>query len=137
HAELVHRARAAGARNDVRVTDSTGRVFDALADQNRRYVVEALAERGTATATELAAVLQVSRQAVAKHFAALSEAGLSESRREGRETRYELTPQPLAGALDWMADVGVAWDARLARLRKLLTSERRDDSRRGDPRNRG
>ena len=49
------------------------------------------------------------------------EAGLVESRREGRETRYELTPQPLAGALDWMADVGVAWDARLARLRKLLS----------------
>jgi DNA-binding transcriptional ArsR family regulator len=103
------------------VTDPTGRVFDALADPNRRYVVEALAERGTATATELAAELQVSRQAVAKHFAALSEAGLVESRREGRETRYELTPQPLAGALDWMADVGGKWDARLTRLRELLS----------------
>src|SRR5207244_12749377 len=100
--------------------DPTGRVCDALADPNRRYVVEALAERGPATATELAAELNVSRQAVAKHFAALSDAGLVESRREGRETRYELTPQPLAGALDWMAEVGVAWDARLARLRNLL-----------------
>jgi DNA-binding transcriptional ArsR family regulator len=103
------------------VTDPTGRVFDALADPNRRYVVEALAERGTATATELAAELQVSRQAVAKHFAALSEAGLVESRREGRETRYELTPQPLTGALDWMADVGGKWDARLAKLRRHLS----------------
>ena len=35
--------------------DPTGRVFDALADPNRRYVVEALAQRPTATATELAA----------------------------------------------------------------------------------
>jgi DNA-binding transcriptional ArsR family regulator len=85
------------------VKDATGRVFDALADSNRRYVVEALAQRGTATATELASELQVTRQAVAKHFAALSEAGLVESRREGRETRYELTPQPLAAAVDWMA----------------------------------
>ena len=64
------------------MTDPTGRVFDALADANRRYVVEALAERGTATATELAAELNVSRQAVAKHFAALSDAGLVESRRD-------------------------------------------------------
>jgi ArsR family transcriptional regulator, cadmium/lead-responsive transcriptional repressor len=103
-------------------TDPTGRVFDALADPNRRYVVQALAERGTATATELASELQVSRQAVAKHFAALTDAGLVESRREGRETRYELTPQPLAGALDWMASVGGKWDARLAALRKHLTS---------------
>ncbi len=103
------------------MTDPTGRVFDALADPNRRFVVEALAERGTATATELAGELNVSRQAVAKHFAALSEAGLVESRREGRETRYELTPQPLTAALDWMANVGGTWDARLAALRKHLT----------------
>ena len=41
------------------MTDSTGRVFDALADPNRRYVVEALAERGTATATELAGASDV------------------------------------------------------------------------------
>jgi DNA-binding transcriptional ArsR family regulator len=103
------------------VTDPTGRVFDALADPNRRWVVEALAQRGTATATELAAELRVTRQAVAKHFAALSEAGLVESRREGRETRYELTPQPLAGAVDWMVDVGAEWDARLARLDRHLS----------------
>jgi DNA-binding transcriptional ArsR family regulator len=103
------------------VTDPTGRVFDALADPNRRYVVEALAERETATATELAAELPVTRQAVAKHLAALNEAGLVESRREGRETRYELTPGPLAAAMDWMASVGAEWDSRLAALRKHLT----------------
>jgi DNA-binding transcriptional ArsR family regulator len=104
------------------VTDATGRVFDALADPNRRYVVQALAERGAATATELASELQVSRQAVSKHFAALSEAGLVESHREGRETLYELTPQPLAAALDWMADVGGKWDRRLSALRRHLVS---------------
>jgi len=103
------------------MTDPTGRVFDALADANRRYVLEALAERETATATELAAELPVTRQAVAKHLAALNEAGLVESRREGRETRYELTPGPLGTAMDWMAGVGAEWDARLAALRKHLT----------------
>jgi DNA-binding transcriptional ArsR family regulator len=103
------------------VTDPTGRVFDALADPNRRYVIEELAQRGTATATELASELQVTRQAVAKHFAALSDAGLVLSRREGRETRYELTPQPLAAALDWMADVGAKWDSRLDLLHHHLS----------------
>ena len=48
------------------------------------------------TAEWLAAELPVSRQAVSKHLAALNEAGLVESRREGRETRYELTPAPMA-----------------------------------------
>jgi DNA-binding transcriptional ArsR family regulator len=102
--------------------DPTGRVFDALADPNRRYVVEALAQRPTATATELAAELPVTRQAVSKHLAALGEAGLVESRREGRETRYRLTPGPLGQAMGWMADVGAVWDARLARLREHLVS---------------
>ena len=96
-------------------------VFAALADPHRRYVLEALAQRETATATELAAEMPVTRQAVAKHLAALNEAGLVESRREGRETRYELTPGPLAGAMDWMASVGADWDSRLARLSTHLT----------------
>ncbi len=103
------------------MTDPTGRVFGALADPNRRYVVQALAERGTATATELASELPVTRQAVSKHLTALSEAGLVERRRQGRETRYELTPQPLAAAMDWMADVGGKWDRRLAALSRHIS----------------
>jgi len=110
-------------------------VFDALADPNRRYVLEALADRETATATELAAELPVTRQAVAKHLAALSEAGLVESRREGRETRYELTPAPLGDAMDWMASVGAQWDARLARLTRHLSGG--SPKRGGAPRRRG
>jgi DNA-binding transcriptional ArsR family regulator len=101
--------------------DPTGRVFDALSDPNRRYVVEALAQRPTATATELAAELPVTRQAVSKHLAALGEAGLVEGTREGRETRYRLTPGPLGNAMDWLADVGASWDARLMQLHKHLT----------------
>jgi DNA-binding transcriptional ArsR family regulator len=104
--------------------DQTGRVFDALADANRRYVVQVLAERDTATATELAAELPVTRQAVAKHLAALNEAGLVASRREGRETRYALTPGPLAEAMDWMANVGAEWDSRLDALRRHLRKRR-------------
>lgn len=122
------------------MSDSTGRVFDALADPNRRYVLEALARRDTATATELAAEMPVTRQAVAKHLAALNEAGLVESRREGRETRYELTPGPLGTAMDWMAGVGAQWDSRLARLSSHLDASRKRkpkperESRDGPPR---
>jgi DNA-binding transcriptional ArsR family regulator len=104
--------------------DPTGRVFDALADPNRRYVVQALAQRPTATPTELAAELPVTRQAVSKHLAALGDAGLVESEREGRETRYRLTPGPLGEAMDWMAEVGADWDARLTRLRDHLSGDR-------------
>jgi len=115
--------------------DPTGRVFDALSDPNRRYVVEALAQRPTATATELAAELPVTRQAVSKHLAALGQAGLVEGRREGRETRYRLTPGPLGDAMDWMADVGASWDARLMQLHRHLTGGSRSGG--ASPRRRG
>lgn len=99
---------------------SVDAVFSALADPSRRFVVQTLATRGTATPTELAADLPVTRQAVSKHLAALQEAGLVEAHRSGRETRYALTPAPLTSASDWIEEVGAAWDARLAALRRLV-----------------
>ena len=100
--------------------DRAGAVFEALADPTRRRLVGMLAARDTATATELAAELPVTRQAVAKHLAALDAAGLVAGRRLGRETRYRLTPGPLEDAAAWMARVGAEWDERLAALRRHL-----------------
>ena len=91
-------------------------VFAALADPTRREVLRSLSERPELTASRLAGELPITRQAVAKHLAALRRAGLVEPHREGRETHYRLTPAPLADAMDWMAEVGAAWDRRLARL---------------------
>jgi DNA-binding transcriptional ArsR family regulator len=96
------------------------RVFDALGDPGRRSLVEAVAARGDATATELAADLPVTRQAVAKQLTALADAGLLRATRSGRETRYEVTPEPLEDAVAWMVEVGSAWDDRLAKLRRSL-----------------
>jgi DNA-binding transcriptional ArsR family regulator len=99
-------------------------VFDALGDPARRALVEAVAERGEATATELAAGLPVTRQAVSKQLAALADAGLLSARRAGRETRYAVTAAPLRDAVAWLVDVGSEWDDRLARLGRSLARER-------------
>ena len=96
-------------------------VFAALADPTRRTVLEEVATRGSATATELAAELPVTRQAVAKQLAALADAGLLRATRSGRETRYAVTPEPLGDAVGWMVEVGARWDDRLAKLGRLLT----------------
>ena len=80
--------------------------------------------RGSATATELALPLGVTRQAVAKHLAVLADAGLVDARREGRETRYRPTPAPLGEAISWMTSVGGAWDERLAALERQVARRR-------------
>jgi DNA-binding transcriptional ArsR family regulator len=118
---MEHGARASRTRVDSSRVD---RVFDALGDPGRRSLVEAVADRGSATATELAAELPVTRQAVAKQLTALADAGLMRATRAGRETRYEVTPQPLEDAVAWMVEVGAAWDDRLAKLRRSLSRER-------------
>lgn len=97
-----------------------GAVFAALADPTRRHLVEALAAGGGATATGLAAELPISRQAVAKHLATLSRAGLVSRSRHGRESRFELDPRPLADAAGWLTAVGAEWDTRLTGLQRLL-----------------
>lgn len=109
--------------------DQAGAIFEALADPTRRTVMRSVAEDGPVTATQLAAKLPISRQAVAKHLDMLAAAGLVRGERQGREMRFELTPEPLDDAVAWMDDVGGSWDRRLAALRRRIDS-RRDG---GDP----
>jgi DNA-binding transcriptional ArsR family regulator len=95
-------------------------VFAALADPTRLEVLDRLARGGPATATELSSGMPISRQAVAKHLAALDAAGLVERRASGREVRYTFDPQPLGEVVRWAEGVGDTWDRRLGRLRKSL-----------------
>lgn len=98
----------------------TDQVFGALADPNRRLIIERLAADGPATATALAARLGVSRQGAAKHLANLSGAGIVSSSREGREVLYELVEMSLEPGADWLESVGGQWDRRLVRLKRHL-----------------
>jgi DNA-binding transcriptional ArsR family regulator len=88
-------------------------VFSALADPTRRTVLEEIATRGSATATELAVPLGV-----------LADAGLVDGRRAGRETRYTPTPAPMGEAISWMTEVGGRWDERLAALERQVARRR-------------
>ncbi|HYB25776.1 MAG TPA: winged helix-turn-helix domain-containing protein [Solirubrobacteraceae bacterium] len=99
-------------------------MFGALSDSTRRALLAAIAEHPATTATELAAQLPISRQAVVKHLNALAAAGLLERARAGREVRYRFTPAPLSDAVDWMTAVGAEWDERLAVLRRQLSAGR-------------
>jgi DNA-binding transcriptional ArsR family regulator len=96
-----------------------GAVFGALADDTRRTVFVRVAAGGPATASQLARDLPVTRQAIAKHLSLLASAGLVESARVGRETRFSARSEPLGDAIEWMARVGGRWDERLARLAAL------------------
>jgi DNA-binding transcriptional ArsR family regulator len=96
-------------------------IFSALADPTRRQVVETLLREGDTSVPVLTGRLPITRQAVAKHLAALDEAGLVErSPGKGREVRYALRPGALAPAADWVRRAESDWDGRLERLKRSV-----------------
>ncbi len=99
-------------------------VFGALSDPTRRRVVETLARGGTVTASGLANQLPMTRQAVSKHLSALHGAELVSASKVGRETHYELRPQPLDEAARWIQMVSAEWDDRLEALGRSLAKGR-------------
>jgi len=98
-----------------------GPVFAALADPTRRLMVEELLRDGTTSVPALSAVLPITRQAVAKHLAALDHAGLVErAPASGREVRYRLRAGALTPATRWLAGAEAAWEQRLVRLKDAV-----------------
>jgi DNA-binding transcriptional ArsR family regulator len=70
---------------------------------------------------------------VSKHLAVLEQAGLVESRREGREVRYRIRPARLDEASRAMADVAHTWDRRLQAIKRLAEATHQRDTERGEP----
>ncbi|WP_327237778.1 metalloregulator ArsR/SmtB family transcription factor [Streptomyces sp. NBC_01317] len=103
--------------------DTVGEVLSALADPTRRRILDALAARGEATATVLAAELPVSRQAIVKHLAVLDRAGLVAGRRAGREARYAVRPAGLGATARWMDRIAAEWDGRLSAIKRLAEAD--------------
>jgi len=98
-------------------------VFAALADPSRRAILAALASRGPATATDLAARLPITRQAVAKHLTLLTDAGLVIAEPgERRRVRYRLQSGPIQVAQQFLAALARDWDASLDALIRHLNT---------------
>jgi DNA-binding transcriptional ArsR family regulator len=98
-------------------------VFVALADHTRRAILAALATDGPATATDLAASLPITRQAIAKHRAVMADTGLvTPEPGECRRIRYGLRSGPAQLAQQFLAALANDWDDRLDVLKHHLTA---------------
>jgi DNA-binding transcriptional ArsR family regulator len=75
--------------------------FAAIADPNRRFLIEEL-RRGPKTVNQLASTLPVSRPAVSQHLKVLLDAGLVSARPEGTKRVYALSKAGLAPLNIWL-----------------------------------
>ena len=107
-----------------RVTDDD-RVFKALADPTRRFLLDLLFAREGQTLTELESAVEMTRYGVMKHLKVLEEAGLVVSRRSGREKLHFLNAVPIREVHDrWIDKYTERHVTALLDLKNELESER-------------
>ena len=101
------------------------RVFKALADPTRRFLLDRLFARDGRTLTELESELEMTRFGVMKHLRVLEEANLVVARRSGREKLHYLNPVPIHDIAErW---IGKYERHRLAALSDLKQRVEKDD----------
>ncbi|MCC2671653.1 MAG: regulatory protein ArsR [Armatimonadetes bacterium] len=101
------------------------RVFHALSDPTRRAVLERLT-RGPAAMTELAQPFRMALPSFSQHLGVLEQSGLVRSSKTGRVRTYQLAPQPLEAAQDWLATQRTGWERRLDQLDDYLHDLKND-----------
>ena len=106
--------------------DDDDRVFKALADPTRRFLLDRLFVRDGRTLTELESELEMTRFGVMKHLRVLEEANLVVPRRSGREKLHYLNPVPIRLIHDrWIDKYTEGPASMLADLKRRL--EEQDD----------
>ena len=95
-------------------------IFAALGDRTRIRLLLALNAGSRRSITQLTMGSRSTRQAVTKHLRVLHSAGLVRRTRRGRETLFELVPQPLDEARRALDLIAEQWDDALARLKVLV-----------------
>jgi DNA-binding transcriptional ArsR family regulator len=100
-------------------------VLRALADESRRTMLEAVAER-PATVGELAALLPIARPGVSRHLRVLREAGLVDVRQDAQRRVYSLRPEPLAEIDEWLGRYRALWEHRLDALHTEIARGKRE-----------
>src|SRR5687767_15354159 len=97
------------------------RVFKALADPTRRFLLDRLFARDGRTLTELESELEMTRFGVMKHLRVLEDAGLVVARRSGRKKLHFLNPVPIRLVHDrWVSKYAEPWAAALSGLKHRL-----------------
>lgn len=90
-------------------------VFHALSNATRRKILERLSV-GPATVSDLAAPFDMKLPSFVQHLGVLEASRLVKSKKRGRVRTYELAPERLEVAEDWLAERRRVWESRLDRF---------------------
>ena len=106
------------------MTGAVDRTLAALADPQRRRVIDLLSERPR-TAGELARAVAVTPPAMSRHLRALREGGLVDDSHPAFDARvrvYALRTQPMIELMAWLAETERQWSDQLVAFKTHLES---------------
>ena len=98
---------------------TTSDVFNAIAEANRREILDALLA-GEKAVGAIVNDLSMSQPQVSKHLRVLSEVGLVKCRAEGRRRLYRVEPVRLRPLQEWLVKYEHALNDRLDRVDAYL-----------------
>ena len=98
-------------------------VFAALGDETRLVLVTKLADGQPHSISHLTRGSRLTRQGITKHLRVLEQVGLVRCSRSGRESLFQLDPQPFADMREYLDFVSQQWDWALGRLKAFVERE--------------
>jgi DNA-binding transcriptional ArsR family regulator len=103
-------------------------VFYALSNSTRRKVLEQLSV-GPATVSELAAPFDMKLPSFVQHLSVLERSRLVTSKKQGRVRTYEIVPERLKVAEDWLTERRRSWESRFDRFDEYVKQLKERESR--------
>ena len=104
------------------MSDPLNKTFHALADPTRRAILDRLSH-GPMPVTSLSHPFKMALPSFMKHLSVLEDAGLIETRKEGRKRWCALSVDGLRLGADWLAEAQEVWGVRLARYAEMVEEE--------------
>jgi DNA-binding transcriptional ArsR family regulator len=95
-------------------------VFAALGDETRLSLVAKLCGGEPRSIAQLTDGSRLTRQAITKHLRVLEKVEIVHSIRDGRESLFELNPQPIEEIKKYLDLVSEQWDQALSRLKSFV-----------------
>ena len=95
-------------------------LFQALADPTRRSLLSRLA-RGPASVSDLAQPFDMALPSLMGHLRKLEDAGLIETRKDGRVRTCAIVPEAFTPLRGWLDEQRALWEGRLDRLDDYVT----------------
>ncbi len=102
--------------------------FAALAEPNRRRIIEMIAQNGEMASTDISKHFDISAPAVSQHLKVLRAADLLRVEKRAQQRIYTINPQGVDEMWEWLNQMRAFWNTRFDALDELLLKQKEEEN---------